>query len=161
MSRPSFVRKLTRAEQQHIRAALKDRDGRIVRRAQVVWFSSQGQKVQQIAGLLGLSEAAVARIIKAFSQRGVEALPDKPRSGRPCKATEGYVASLKEAVSKSPRDFEYVFSCWTLNRLREHIGRQHNVLMSPQQLSRILRKHGTCIAAPGTSWRIAASRRPF
>jgi len=51
------------------------------------------------------------------------------------------VALLKEAVRKNPRDLGYLFSCWTLDRLREHLARKTHVIMSVSPLSRLPGEH--------------------
>ena len=148
MPRVSTRLKLTKEQEQALRAAIKGGDGRAVRRAQVVRLLSQGLGATEIGKLVGISISAVHKIRKAFRQEGLGALRDKPRLGRPSKAGADYIACLKEAVSKSPREFGYVFSCWTLARLREHVGRRYNTWLSPPQLSRLLRKHGIVYRRP-------------
>ena len=48
-------------------------------------------------------------------QQGLASQADKPRSGRPVKATEHYVEVLKEAAQHYPRnlDFRTKLSSWT------------------------------------------------
>jgi transposase len=95
-----------------------------------------------------MSVPGVRLVVRNFNERGMEALSDKPRSGRPPKATTRYVACLKQAVAKSPRAFGYVFGSWTLDRLREHLGRRCNVLLNPHYLSRLMNKHGIVYRRP-------------
>jgi len=148
MPRASTLLKLTKEQELALRSEIKGGDGRAVRRAQVVRLLSQGLGATEIGKLLGISNSAVHKIRNAFRRDGLEALRDKPRPGRPSKADANYVACLKAAVSKSPRDFGYIFSCWTLARLREHLGRQCKIWLSPPQLSRLLRRHGIVYRRP-------------
>jgi transposase len=161
MSIPLFVRRVTTEESQALADALKSSDGRIVRRAQIVRLSARGRKVGEIADILELSPACITHTIHAFNRNGLKALPDKTRPGRPPKADAQYVRCLKKAVSKSPRALGYVFTTWTLARLREHVGRYCNVLMSPQQLSRILRKQGIVYRRPRHSLRHLRDPREY
>lgn len=144
----TFVRSLRPTEAQALKCLMRSKDGRQVRRAQIVFLSSQGQKAPAIAALLGLSAPGVRLVLRSFNERGLEALTDKPRSGRPPKATARYVACLKQAVAKSPRAFGYVFGSWTLERLREHLARRCNVLLHPHYLSRLMNKHGIVYRRP-------------
>lgn len=149
MSAPMFVRSLTKAEQAEIqRLVRRGRDGRLVRRALTVQMSAKGQKAGQIAETLSTSVPTVHRTLRAFNARGLDGLPDAPRSGRPAKATERYVQCLKEAVATSPVDCGYIFTSWTLPRLREHLARRCRVLLHPDYLGRLMAKHGIVYRRP-------------
>ena len=149
MSAPKFVRALRRSEKAEVRRLIrKGSDARVVRRAQMVHLSSQGKKCGEIAELLGFTVPTVHRAIDEFNARGVDGLPDRPRSGRPPKVTERYVTCLKEAVRTSPIELGYAFASWTLSRLREHLGRQCGVVLHPGYLSRLMARHGIVYRRP-------------
>ena len=144
-----FVRKLKKAERSELSRLLHSReDGRVVRRAQMILQSSQGIKVPAIASTWDTTIQTVLKTIHRFNAEGLVSLTDKPRSGRPTKATDQYVEVLKEAVQKSPRDLGYPFSSWTLERLREHVGHQTGVLLNPRYLSSLMGKHGIVYRRP-------------
>jgi len=144
-----FVRKLKKAERLELSRLLHSReDGRVVRRAQMVLQSSQGIKVPAIASAWDTTIQTVLKTIHRFNAEGLASLTDKPRSGRPPKATTQYVEVLKQAVQHSPRDLGYPFSSWTLERLREHVGRQTGVLLNPRYLSSLMGKHGIVYRRP-------------
>ena len=144
-----FVRKLKKAERSELSRLLHSReDGRVVRRAQMILQSSQGIKVPAIASAWDTTIQTVLKTIHRFNAEGLVSLADKPRSGRPTKATDQYVEVLKEAVQKSPRDLGYPFSSWTLERLREHVGHQIGVLLNPRYLSSLMGKHGIVYRRP-------------
>jgi transposase len=144
-----FVRKLKKAERSELSRLLHSReDGRVVRRAQMILQSSQGIKVPAIASTWDTTIQTVLKTIHRFNADGLVGLADKPRSGRPTKATDQYVEVLKEAVQKSPRDLGYPFSSWTLERLREHVGHQTGVLLNPRYLSSLMGKHGIVYRRP-------------
>lgn len=149
MSAPKFVRPLTKTEQVAIAHLIRrGRDGRVVRRALMVQMSAKGHKAGAIAETLGTSVPTVHRTLKAFTARGLDGLPDAPRSGRPPKASERYVEYLKEAVATSPIDCGYVFTSWTLLRLREHLARRCRVVLHPDYLGRLMAKHGIVYRRP-------------
>lgn len=144
-----FVRKLKKAERSKLSRLLHSReDGRIVRRAQMILQSSQGIKVPAIASAWDTTIQTVLKTIHRFNADGLASLADKPRSGRPTKATDQYVEVLKKAVQHSPRDLGYPFSSWTLERLREHVGHQTGVLLNPRYLSSLMGKHGIVYRRP-------------
>jgi len=149
MSRPIFVPKLTKAEQAQITRLIRsNEDARIVRRAQMIRLSSQGKKTSEIAEMWGVTGATVLRTIQNFNAEGLKSLADKPRKGRPRKTAEHYVSLLKEVVQKSPRDFGYPFSSWTLDRLREHLGHETGTLLNPRYLSQLMAKQAIVYRRP-------------
>ena len=149
MSRPVFVRKLSKAEQAEITRLIRsNQDARMVRRAQMIRLSSQGKKAAEIADMWGVTAATVLRTIHRFSAAGPLSLADRPRKGRPRKTTDRYVDLLKDAVQKSPRDVGYPFSSWTLDRLREYLGQQTGTLLNPRYLSQLMAREGIVYRRP-------------
>lgn len=148
--RPSlFVRPLSVQEQEQLRRLIQNNgDARIVRRAQIIRFSSRGKTANEIAEMLERSCSGVRRIISQFNSDGFASLSDKPRGGRPRKRTDRYVELLKEAVGVNPRDMGYPFSCWTLERLREHLARKTHIILSPPHLSRLLSENDIVYRRP-------------
>lgn len=149
MSRPLFVRTLTQPEQRELaRLIHTNGDARIVRRAQMIRLSAEGRAASEIAALWDVTGEAVRRTIHRFNAEGLAGLPDKPRKGRPPKKTHRYVALLKEAVQVSPRDLGYPFSAWTLERLREHLARQTQIVLSPPYLSQLMAENDIVYRRP-------------
>jgi transposase len=92
-----------------------------------------------IAKLCSASCSGVRKIINLFNRGGIGALQDKPhKGGRPRKTDDRYVALLKQAVQSDPRQLGYVFGCWTLERLREHLARKTRVIISTGYLRRLM-----------------------
>lgn len=143
-----YVRPLKAGEAKALSALERGKDARASRRAMIVRLSAEHKTTGEIARLLDLSIPAVIHTIRGFNDDGVAALTDKPRSGRRPRAGDAYIACLKKAVAKSPRDFGYVFSSWTLERLREHLARQCEVILSAKYLSRLMHKHGIVYRRP-------------
>ena len=136
---PVFVRTLTADEGKALSRLIRsERDARIVRRAQMIRLSAEGITAPKIAALWDVNDQTVRRTIQRFEVEGLAGLRDKPRKGRPAKKTDRYVALLKEAVQRSPRDLGYPFSSWTLERLREHLALQTGIQLHPNSLSRIM-----------------------
>lgn len=149
MSRPLYVRGLTKSEQTELSHLIRsNQDARVVRRAQMVRLSARGVKTTEIAEMWAVTVATVLRTIQNFNSDGLKSLADKTRKGRPRKTTNRYVSLLKEAVQKSPRDYGYPFSSWTLNRLREHLGRKTGTLLNPCYLSGLMSREGIVYRRP-------------
>lgn len=149
MSQPLFVRTLTQVEREELsRLVRSNGDARIVRRAQMIRLSAERRTASEIAALWDVTGEAVRRTIHRFNAEGPAGLPDKPRTGRPPKKTDRYVALLKEAVQVNPRDLGYPFSAWTLERLREHLARQTKIVLSPPYLSQLMAENDIVYRRP-------------
>ena len=149
MSRPLFVRHLSKPESAALdRLVRSNCEGRQLRRAQMVRLSSLGHKCHEIAKLLNVSIPCVTKILHRFNREGLGGLADRPRCGRPPKVRQRYIELLKEAVTTSPRDMGYRFSSWSLARLREHLFRRTDVLLTPGYLSRLMAKNNIVYRRP-------------
>ena len=69
---------------------------------------------------------------------GIAGLVDRPRSGRPRKATPEYVAKLEQVLSTPPQTYGYDFTLWTLQRLSAHLERETAIALSLRALYTLL-----------------------
>lgn len=149
MSRPVFVRGLSNSERKQLRRLIRrGRDARMVRRAQMIWSSSHGTTLSQIAAEWQVCRQTVLNSIRRFNDRGIQGLADCHRGGRPAKVTARYIELLKEAVQTSPRELGYPFTAWTLERLGEHLTRQTQVVLHPRYLSTLMSQNGIVYRRP-------------
>jgi transposase len=114
----------------------------------MIRLSSEGKTAAEIATLWAVSGQGVRKIINRFNREGVAGLSDRPRPGRPRKTDGRYVERLKQAVSANPHDLGYPFTCWTLDRLREHLARKTRITLSVPHLSRLLAEHDIVYRRP-------------
>jgi len=134
-----FARELTGKECQQLTDAVRHgKSAAVARRGQMILMSRQGLCPSQIARLCSASCSGVRKIINLFNRGGFAALQDKPHKGRPRKTDDRYVTLLKQAVQSDPREMGYVFGCWTLERLREHLARKTRVIISTGYLARLM-----------------------
>ena len=149
MSKPLSVRALTSSEQKALSRLIRSGvDARVVRRAQMIRLSSEGKTAIQIAAFWEISGQGVRKIISRFNREGIPGLSDRVRQGRPRKTNNRYVELLKRAVAINPRDLGYSFSCWTLDRLREHLARKTCIVLSVPHLSRLMAEHNIVYRRP-------------
>jgi len=149
MSKPLSVRTLTLEERKELKRLIRtDHDARVVRRAQMVQLSSEGKTATEIGALWALTAQGVRKVLNRFNSEGLAGLANRPRGGRPRKTNDRYVELLKEAVQSNPRGLGYIFSCWTLERLREHLARKTRVILSVTHLSRLLAEHNIVYRRP-------------
>jgi transposase len=108
-----YVRPLTDDEQRQVEQLLRSADAATYRHARVVQLSSQGQKVAQIVAAVGLSDRQVRKILHAFTQHGIAALPRRRAPGRKRLCDEPTRAKLVELLRRPPTDFGIESATWT------------------------------------------------
>jgi transposase len=149
MSKPFYVRRLSRAEQAQIRK-LRQRPPHldVYRRVQAVHFSSQRFQVQQIAEIVSRNRTTVTRWLHQFNTHGLSALWPGKSPGRPPKADVEFQAALAAAVEQNPRDLGYPFTRWSVDLLREHLRRQTHIDVSYSTVYHTLKRLGYRYGCP-------------
>jgi transposase len=116
MKTPIFVRSFSEEEREALKAGLRSKDAFTLRRSQMLLASSRGEYVPKIAQSLGCGQQTVRDAIHDFNERGIEALTAK--SSRPRRTRDAFdgesAEALKEMLHRSPREFGYDTSLWTL-----------------------------------------------
>ncbi len=149
MKPPRFVRSLRAEERRQVEALFRrGPNARVRRRAQAVRLSAMGYSAPRILEILGCNRQSVHNWLNAFEAGGCDALFDKPRSGRPATATVDYRWRLVRAVKTNPRDLSYPFTVWTVTRLRAHMAKEMNVLLSESRVRQIMKEEGLVFKRP-------------
>ena len=149
MKPPRFVRSLAAKERRQIEELFRrGPNARVRRRAQAVRLSAMGYTVPQVVEILGCNRQTVHNWFNAFEAGGCEALFDSPRSGRPVMATIDYRRRLVRAVKTNPRDLSYPFTVWTVTRLRAHMAKEMNILLSESRVRQIMKEEGLVFKRP-------------
>ena len=121
MSAKIYVRAFTEEEREEIETCLCSKDSFVLRRSQILFFSSEGLSIDKIAQRVGYHRETVRLLIKAFNEKGVVVL--KKGSRRPHNIQRAFseenAEKLKELIHRSPRDFEKPTGLWTLALLAE------------------------------------------
>jgi transposase len=120
-----FVRPLAEAEHQALSAGLRSSDAFTVRRSQILLASARGESVPQIARHLSCNEQTVRNALQAFQQQGLAALTRSSSRPQTTQAafTPETAAQLQALLHRSPRDFGYPTSLWTLELAAEESWR--------------------------------------
>lgn len=119
-----FLRPVSPSEEAQIRhlAASRAKPARLVQRAQVVEAMLENPDLSaKEAGLRAgyRSEASGRKWVHRFNEGGIEALGDRPRSGRPPIHNEEVRSKLLDLALQKPCSLGYPFALWTLERLQE------------------------------------------
>ena len=121
METPIFVRKLSEKERGRLEAGLRSRETFVMRRCQILLASARGLSPPKIALSLGCASQTVRNAIRAFNQRGMDALT--PGSSTPKRVYAAFDANsaerLRGMLHRSPREFGYESSLWTLEMAAE------------------------------------------
>ena len=120
-TRPLFVRPLTDGELGALEAALRSSEAFVLRRAQIILASADGECVGRIAPRVGFSAQGVRDVLHSFNQQGFAVL--ERRSTRNytlyyCVDTAGAEA-LCALLHQSPRSYGKETSVWTLALVAE------------------------------------------
>jgi transposase len=121
---------------------------RISKRAICLLRSDAGDRAAAISRVTGLSLNSVANIRRRWRQQGLRSLTDRSRTGRPRVVTDAYLRQLRRALRRGPRAFGYVFTVWSVARLRAHLQRLTGITISTDWLRRLTHKVGWSIGRP-------------
>jgi len=121
MKPPIFVRELSEEERERLETGLRSKDAFVMRRCQILLASSRGLSPPKIARSLGCGSQTVRNAIHDFNDRGLGALT--PGSSRPKRVHAAFdeesAEALREMLHRSPREFGYESSLWTLEMAAE------------------------------------------
>ena len=121
MKTPISVRSFSEEERETLQAGLRSKDAFTLRRCQMLLASSRGEYAPRIAENLGCGQQTVRDAIHDFNERGLDALV--ARSSRPKRTRDAFdeesTEALREMLHRSPREFGYDTSLWTLGMAAE------------------------------------------
>ena len=119
---------------------------RLVERARIIWYASQGLRVPAMAERVGLNERTVRMWFKRFEVEGLAGLNDAPRSGRPVRYTGDVLAEVIATALSDPQKRGMPFASWTLDRLQRYLNEQRSMPIKRSRIDDIL-------LAEGLRWR--------
>lgn len=130
--------------------AYKPQDWREWRRIRAWELKQLGWPQKAIAIALGVTPGAVSQWMKRVRERGVEALRNRPRSGRPPKLAYEQRAQIPALLARGAESYGFRGDLWTTERVAEMIKHQFGVRYHPAHVSRILRAIGWTVQRPIT-----------
>ena len=114
---------------------------RLWRRAQAVVLATQGWTAQDIADALGCSLKAVQNWVAQYNRGGIQALHERPRSGRPPRLDPQEYPRLKQRLDAPPRPEDCVCTFRGLD-VQRILEQEFGVLMSLQAVYDLLARFG-------------------
>ena len=103
---------------------------------------------EEVAEMMAVSRATIYNWHHRWQAGGEEGLANRPRSGRPTKATREYIEKLEEALEADPNELGYDFNIWTVDRLRAHLYQQTKIKLSASRMRALLKKHNYVYRQP-------------
>lgn len=140
----------TQSEEQlkQVQEAMKSADARVAKRATVLHSLHLGYRVEDVAQIHNLSVASIYNHVRRFQAEGIAGLPDKPKRGRPGKATPEYIALLEATLETDPKAKGYGFALWTQARLRQYLAQQTGISISRSRFQELLERLGYVYRRP-------------
>ena len=124
------------------RAMRQDKRGEVRQRATAVRLLHLGHKPEAVAEQQMVSVPTIYNWHKLWRAQGIEGLVNKPKTGRPSKATDAYCRKLEKLLEKEPSEYGYRFAIWTSDRLRAHLEKETGILLSESRFRALLKKKG-------------------
>jgi transposase len=137
MARPAAPFRLTPDQQAELRARLHQATvaPRLRVRLQYVQLRDQGQMVPRIAEQMAVSQATVRRALRRVRAGGLDALADRPRSGRPSRLSDHDLDAVQELLRQAAPKGQV----WTAGQLAAWLAGCRGVQISPGRLGTLLR----------------------
>lgn len=107
-----------------------------------------GWRSSQVAELFGLTRWTVVKWIQKANQKGIGAVMDAPRPGRPSQFEEGLRKALEGALSRSPKEFGISRVRWDGIVVAEYLRRLHGIKICVRHAQRWLHKMGYSLRQP-------------
>ncbi len=152
MKPPLYVRPLSDAERDALKAAVRSSDAFTMRRSQILLASARGETPPTLARSLSCASQTVRNTIRAFNERGLAALQERSHRNHTIHTTldAAGLEQLQALAHRSPRDFGHPTSLWTLELLAEESARQG---VTPRRVSDETIR--LAIKRMGSSWKRA------
>lgn len=124
-----------------VEAIKHDTRPEVRQRAMGLRLLHEGKSPKAVAEFLAVSQPTVYDWHHRWQREGIEGLANRPKPGRPVKATDRYVALLEEVVEQDPQELGYAFSIWTTERLRLHLKAKTGIELKPTQFKALLKEN--------------------
>lgn len=121
---------------------------RIVKRALCLLLSAAGRGTGEIALLTGLNPRTVTTIRRRWREHRLGSILDKPRAGRPALVTDRYRRELRRALNQGPLARGFVFTVWSVARLRTYLHRRTGLAVGVDWLRRLIHAEGFAVDRP-------------
>jgi transposase len=157
------MERLTYKEHQRLEElAAQTTDARILRRAQALLWTDNGERPEAVGERLGVSQRTIYYWHERFQRRRElelrSRLADGPRSGRPRTALEIIAPLLEAVLDQEPRTVGYRATVWTAPLLQHYLQKTHGLRVSRPSVSLALERLRMCWKRPRHQLALRAPR---
>ena len=147
------MRPLTVADSETIILGLQDEirrseESRYDHRLHGLLLVAQGMTCPEVATLLGDAPRTVEYWVRGFEEKGLAALREGERSGRPGRLRDKHLRGINAALRRMPREFGLGGNVWDGKTLAAWIKRQYGIALGVRQCQRLFRRLGFRLRKP-------------
>jgi transposase len=113
-----------------------------------VLLVAQGMTCPEVAALLGDAPRTVEYWIRGFEEKGLAALREGERSGRPGRLSEKHLRGINAALRRMPRELGLSGNLWDGKTLAAWIEREYGIDLGVRQCQRLFRRLGFRLRKP-------------
>jgi len=152
--------RLVSTQVERIESMMRDTRSRVeAQRCRIVLLLAAGERPGAVMEKVGCVRSTVYTTLYRFEDEGIEGLLDKRLTREPRKATAPVRAQLLEYVERTPRDYGWQRTTWTLELLATQLEADLGVHLSESHLSTVLRQENCRRARPRPALRIPVRGR--
>jgi transposase len=150
------MRPLTIADSATIILGLQDEirrseESRYDHRLHGVLLVAQGMTCPEVARMLGDAPRSVEYWVRGFEERGLAALQEGERAGRPRRLSEEQLQAINVALRRVPREVGLGGNLWDGKTLAAWIEREYGIRLCTRQCQRLFRQLGFRLRKPRPS----------
>ena len=147
------MKPLTVADSETIILGLQDEirrseESRYDHRLHGLLLVAQGMTCPEVATLLGDAPRTVEYWVRGFEEKGLAALREGERSGRPGRLRDKHLRGINAALRRMPREFGLGGNVWDGTTLAAWIKRQYGIALGVRQCQRLFRRLGFRLRKP-------------
>lgn len=118
---------------------LKGQDAQKFRRQTIIRLSEEGHVQSRIAELLEVGQSYVSRVVRAYREKGVEALEVSTGKGAVSRLSVELKDRLVEILEAGAVSYGFEGAVWTSKRVKRVIAEQFGIFYSQRQVDRLLK----------------------
>src|ERR1700741_2125774 len=126
----------------------RSEESRYDHRLHGVLLVAQGMTCPEVAALLGDAPRTVEYWIRGFEEKGLAALREGERSGRPRRLSEKHLRGINAALRRMPRELGLSGNLWGGKTLAAWIEREYEIDLGVRQCQRLFRRLGFRLRKP-------------
>src|SRR5260370_14735496 len=113
-----------------------------------VLLVAHGMTCPEVAALLGDAPRTVEYWIRGFEEKGLAALREGERSGRPRRLSEKHLRGINASLRRMPRELGLSGNLWDGKTLAVWIEREYRIDLGVRQCQRLFRHVGFSVRKP-------------